>query len=65
VPLIVLESETAAVQALAGGDAGMLVWCATEAESASAIARLEIVTLDDRLAVAARKEGFSLAGVAA
>jgi predicted nucleic acid-binding protein len=41
VPLIVMEPETAAVQALAAGDRGMLVWWATEVECASAIARLE------------------------
>ena len=41
VPLIVLESETATVQALAAADPAMLVWWAAEVECASAIARLE------------------------
>src|SRR5213596_2221053 len=134
VPLLMTESATRTVQALAGRDSAMLVWWATEVECASAIARLErdgnlderaaaeafdrlkelspawhqvdpvdavretavrflrvhplraadalqlaaafiaaerrpssleVVTLDDRLAVAARKEGFVLIEVAA
>ena len=134
VPLLVTEPTTAAVQALATKDSGMLVWWATEVECASAIARLErdgaldpsaaaqafdrlklvarawhdvepsdavreaavrflrvhqlraadalqlaaafvaadhrpasleLITLDDRLAAAARKEGFTLVELAA
>ena len=41
VPLLMHETETAAMQALAAGDPTMLVWWATEVECASAIARLE------------------------
>jgi hypothetical protein len=131
VPLLVAETSTAEVQALAARDPAMLVWWATEVECASAVARLErdgaldepaatvafdrlkrlsaswhqvepsdpiretavrllrvhplraadalqlaaaivaadrrpssvdLVTLDERLAVAARKEGFAIAG---
>jgi hypothetical protein len=40
VPLILGESMTAAMQAVARNDAGMLVWWGTEVECASAIARL-------------------------
>ena len=129
VPLLMAESSTKPLQALAAGDPAMLVWWATAVECASAIARLErdggldqslatqafdrlkhlasawhevdpsdsvreaavrflrvhplraadalqlaaafvaaerrpssleVVTLDDRLAIAARKEGFAL-----
>ena len=41
VPLLVAESTTAAMQALAGKDDAMLVWWASQVECASAIARLE------------------------
>ena len=41
VPLLVTESTTTTVQALAGKDPTMLVWWTTEVECASAIARLE------------------------
>lgn len=41
VPLLVTESTTASLQALAAKDPAMLVWWATEVECASAIARLE------------------------
>jgi hypothetical protein len=40
VPLILGESMTAAMQAVAQNDPGMLVWWGTEVECASAIARL-------------------------
>jgi uncharacterized protein len=133
VPLLVAEATTATLQALASEDRAMVVWWATEAECASALARLdrdraleevaliaalerlkdlaaawhevdpsdglreaalrflrvhplraadalqlaaafvaaerrppslELVTLDDRLAAAARKEGFRLREIA-
>jgi uncharacterized protein len=41
VPLLIAEPSTKAVQALAAKDPAMLVWWATEAECASAVARLE------------------------
>jgi uncharacterized protein len=41
VPLLMTESTTRSVQALATADPNMLVWWATEVECASAIARLE------------------------
>lgn len=41
VPLLMTETTTAALQALAAGNPAMLVWWATEVECASAIARLE------------------------
>ncbi len=41
VPLIVGEATTDAMQAVAAEDPAMLVWWATQVESASAIARLE------------------------
>lgn len=41
VPLLMTESTTGAIQALAQKDPAMLVWWATEVECASAIARLE------------------------
>jgi len=41
VPLLIAEPTTKAAQALAAKDPAMLVWWATEAECASAIARLE------------------------
>jgi predicted nucleic acid-binding protein len=41
VPLLVEESTTTAMQALAADDPVMLVWWATEVECASAVARLE------------------------
>lgn len=41
VPLVISEPTTAAMQVLAQRDPVMLVWWATEAECASAIARLE------------------------
>lgn len=54
VPLLVAESSTAALQALASRDADMLVWWATPIECASALARLERDgALDDEQAAAA------------
>lgn len=41
VPLLVAESATVAMQAIAAGDGAMLVWWATPVECASALARLE------------------------
>jgi predicted nucleic acid-binding protein len=41
VPLLMTETATKTVQALAEKDSDMLVWWATEVECASAIARLE------------------------
>ena len=41
VPLLLTESATSSVQALAAKDPAMLVWWATEVECASAIGRLE------------------------
>jgi uncharacterized protein len=41
VPLLMTETTTRAVQALATKDAAMLVWWATEVECASALSRLE------------------------
>jgi predicted nucleic acid-binding protein len=41
VPLLMMETTTRALQALAAKDAGMLVWWATQVECASAVARLE------------------------
>jgi uncharacterized protein len=41
VPLLIAESTTRTLQALAADDPAMLVWWATEVECASAIARLE------------------------
>jgi uncharacterized protein len=41
VPLIINETTTAEMQALALKDSAMLVWWATKAECASAVARLE------------------------
>jgi uncharacterized protein len=41
VPLLIMESTTNRLTALAAADPAMLVWWATEVECASAIARLE------------------------
>ncbi len=41
VPLLIMEPATAAMQALAARDTGMMVWWASQVECASAIARLE------------------------
>jgi len=41
VPLLVTETRTRTLQALAARDSAMLVWWASEVECASAIARLE------------------------
>ena len=41
VPLLVAQESTAAMQALARADEGMLVWWASQVECGSAIARLE------------------------
>jgi len=41
VPLLIAESTTKSMQALANDDPVMLVWWATEIECASAVARLE------------------------
>lgn len=41
VPLLVTESATTTLQALAASDPAMLVWWGTEVECASAVARLE------------------------
>lgn len=40
-PLLIEESATTRLQALAAGDPAMLVWWASEVECASALARLE------------------------
>lgn len=56
VPLLVSESTTAAIQALARQDADMLVWWGTEVECASAIARLE---RDGSLDEAAAMDAFA------
>ena len=40
IPLVIAESATRTVQALAAKDPAMLVWWATEVECASAVARL-------------------------
>jgi len=54
VPLLINEPATKALQTLAGKDAAMLVWWATEVECAAAIARLERDgALDDSAASAA------------
>ena len=55
VPLLMTEATTRAVQTLAVKDAAMLVWWGTEAECASAIARLE---RDGALDEAAVREAF-------
>ena len=55
VPLLMTESTTKAVQALAEKDPTMVVWWATEVECASAIARLEG---DDALDEAAATQAF-------
>jgi predicted nucleic acid-binding protein len=55
VPLVMSESTTGAMQALARNDPALLVWWATEVECASAIARLE---RDDALDESAATEAF-------
>jgi len=75
-PLLVAEPTTRPLQALAGQDPDMLVWWGSQVECVSALTRLEraaerrplslqFVTLDERLAGAARKEGFELVDIAA
>jgi predicted nucleic acid-binding protein len=51
VPLLVEESTTTEIQALAAKDSDMLVWWGTEVECASAVARLERDELLDADAV--------------
>jgi predicted nucleic acid-binding protein len=55
VPLLMTESTTKTVQALAQKDPTMIVWWATEVECASAIARLE---RDDALDEAAATQAY-------
>ena len=55
VPLLVTESTTADLQAIAAKDAAMLVWWATEVECASAVARLE---RDGALETGAARQAF-------
>jgi predicted nucleic acid-binding protein len=55
VPLLIAETATAALQAMAAENRAMLVWWATEVECASAIARLE---RDGALDQAAAIEAF-------
>jgi predicted nucleic acid-binding protein len=55
VPLLMTETSTRTLQALAGADPEILVWWATEVECASAIARLE---RDDALEPPAVIEAF-------
>ncbi len=58
-PLIVEESRTAEVRALAGSDREQSVWCLTEVEVASALARRSRETLDENeVEAAASKLGF-------
>jgi predicted nucleic acid-binding protein len=52
VPLLMMEPTTKPIQAMAETDSEMLVWWATEAECASAIARLERDGAVDQSAVA-------------
>lgn len=59
VPLLVDETCTRSVQALAAADPAMLVWWGTEVECASALARLE---RDDALDVDATTEAFKRLG---
>ena len=55
VPLLVTESTTAGLQAIAAKDPAMLVWWATEVECASAVARLE---RDGALDTGAARQAF-------
>ena len=55
VPLLLIESTTKSVRALAAKDPTMVVWWATEVECASAIARLE---RDDALDEAAATQAY-------
>ena len=60
-PLCFDEGRSSDVDQLVREDPRMTVWWATPVECASAIARrAEIVTLDGRLAAAARLEGLSV-----
>jgi len=59
VPLLMTESTTKTVQALAEKDPTMVVWWATEVECASAIARLE---RDDALDEAAATRAYHRLG---
>lgn len=52
VPLLIMEPSTRSLQALVAKDVAMLVWWATEVESASAVARLERDGALDELASA-------------
>lgn len=63
VPLLVAESSTVTMQALASKDGEMLVWWATPVECASALARLERDgALDEPAAVTAFDRLKQLAG---
>jgi len=58
-PLIVDEPRTADVRALAGSDPEQSVWCLTEVEIASALARRSRETIEEKEAEAAWSElGF-------
>jgi uncharacterized protein len=56
VPLLITDAATTPLQRLASGDPEMIVWWATEAECASAIARLE---RDGGLTEIAANEAFA------
>jgi uncharacterized protein len=55
VPLLLAEPATKAMQTLASKDPGMLVWCASEVECASALACLE---REDALEDSAVRQAF-------
>ena len=61
VPLLVAQESTAAIQALARADDGMLVWWASQVECASAIARLERDGALDEVSAAKAFERLNLA----
>jgi predicted nucleic acid-binding protein len=58
VPLLMAEASTLAMQKLAAADSVMLVWWAAFVGAERRPSSLELVTLDERLVTAARKEGF-------
>ena len=60
VPLLVAQSSTSAMQALAAKDSEMLVWWATAGECASALARLERDGAMDETAAAVAFERLKL-----
>ena len=64
VPLLVEEPTTPAVRALLDDDPAMVIWWTTEIACVSAVARLEVVSLDDRLIDAAPRESFPVAELA-